>query len=576
MRVCGVVLFAVTALFAGSDADLSVKGKKTVASAILATGTVDLLPFAGNGAPANRFLREDEERVGGSVSIVDKFKGLKSTLQLRANKGKPASEVFSSLGLAKAGDELFDKTKFADWVKYVDAFNAKNPTKTTSTIPTLIARYGDDGLFQLIEAAKKASSTNSLAVRLQGEQMQYWATIGKSPDEVFGLFSLARAGDGIFSNPEGLTTWAKYVDDFNAKNQNKATSTISTLIKYYNDDALAKMIELAKNAQTTKSIATKLNAAQMNGWLNSGKSADDVFTLLKLDKSADDLFKNPLYTTWTTYMQIFNQQNPGKNTDLFTTLEKHYKSKPLLKILEEAKKYPSLEAAATKLQADKIQSYLGRKISPDEVFYQLSLEQSSNVFTNSLFNTWLKYLNTFNKQNLKKQEFWYRTLERHVKYFQLERMIDEAMRNPGTEKIARLALDKWLKVWLRKENPPKNVFKELYLQRAGDGLIASQNFPFWTKYVSDFNRRYPTEKTTILDTLLSYYKDSSLFQILEKAKKVSSSEKTATTLQLSLLNRWVREKKTPEDVATLLMVEVSEPLMKTYVHKFTRKWGNSA
>ncbi|KAE9334584.1 hypothetical protein PF008_g13894 [Phytophthora fragariae] len=87
MRVCGVVLFAVTALFAGSDADLSVKGKKTVASAILATGTVDLLPFAGNGAPANRFLREDEERVGGSVSIVDKFKGLKSTLQLRANKG---------------------------------------------------------------------------------------------------------------------------------------------------------------------------------------------------------------------------------------------------------------------------------------------------------------------------------------------------------------------------------------------------------------------------------------------------------------------------------------------------------
>ncbi|KAE8994222.1 hypothetical protein PF002_g18735 [Phytophthora fragariae] len=128
-------------------------------------------------------------------------------------------------------------------------------------------------------------------------------------------------------------------------------------------------------------------------------------------------------------------------------------------------------------------------------------------------------------------------------------MIDEAMRNPGTEKIARLALDKRLKVWLRKENPPENVFKELYLQRAGDGLIASQNFPFWT---------------------------NSLFQILEKAKKVSSSEKTATTLQLSLLNRWVREKKTPEDVATLLKVEVSEPLMKTYVHKFTRKWGNSA
>lgn len=85
MRLRGVVLFAVAALVTGIDANLSVKSKETVASAL--SDQFNLLPLGGDHAPARRFLRatdadedeEEEERVGPSASIVDKFKGLISS-----------------------------------------------------------------------------------------------------------------------------------------------------------------------------------------------------------------------------------------------------------------------------------------------------------------------------------------------------------------------------------------------------------------------------------------------------------------------------------------------------------------
>lgn len=145
-------------------------------------------------------------------------------------------------------------------------------------------------MFQLIEVAKKVTSTETLALRLQGEQLQYWAALGKSPDEVFNLFTLGAAGERLFSKPE-FAAWVKYVDDFNVKNPTKTTSTIPTLLYHHTDGTLAELIALAKKSDATNSIATKVGNAQMNAWLSSGKSADDVFMLLKLYKAEDDFFK---------------------------------------------------------------------------------------------------------------------------------------------------------------------------------------------------------------------------------------------------------------------------------------------
>lgn len=201
-------------------------------------------------------------------------------------------------------------------------------------------------------------------------------------------------------------------------------------------------------------------------------------------------------------MKLFNEKYPDKKTDLFTTLRAHYRTKPLLKILEQD---PSTRAAAAKLRADKLQDYMRREISPVKSSPSLNLRSPrtcSRIRSSALGST-------FNRK-YRKQEFWYHILDRHLAAH-LPSMIDAAMRNPSTEKIARAAMDKRMKKFLRQKAIPKKVFAELKRQKAGDGLVVNQNFEFWVKYVSDFNKRYPTQKTTILDSLSPYYKDTSLF-----------------------------------------------------------------
>ncbi|GMF55043.1 unnamed protein product [Phytophthora fragariaefolia] len=532
MQLNGFVLLIVAALLGSTGANSPVKYSKLEATKV--SSRASLPNLRENGVTTGRKLhrtssdgQNNEERMGNGVSVIGKLKGFVSSskitdevLQGWAAKGKPVGKVFSRLHLTNLGDYLLENPQFMAWVKYVDDFNTMNPTKKSSVIPTLISRYGDDGLFRMVEAAKKVSATKDIAARLEAEQLQYWVAIGKSADDVFNVFNLAKAGKGLFTDLD-FTTWIKYVDDINAKNPNKPVSTTDILIKHYNEDALAKLILLAKNTEATKSVAVKLETAQFNDWINHGKSADDVFKLLNLDKSV----------------------------------------------------VPKSGNAATKLQTSQIQRYLAEKESPDEVFWLLGLEnEAENVFKNPLFSSWMNYLNVFNKQNPKKQVFWYRSLERHIGYYHLERMIDQAMRNPSTEKIARIAQDKRLKVWLRRGYSPKKAFTLLYLEKTGDGLFDSPNFAFWTKYVNDYNRRSPTEKTTTIDTLLLFYKKYSLFQMVEKARKVSSTEKIATDLQLALLNNWVRAKQTPEDVAKMLKIEISSPLMTMYARKFNRVW----
>lgn len=56
---------------------------------------------------------------------------------------------------------------------------------------------------------------------------------------------------------------------------------------------------------------------------------------------------------------------------------------------------------------------------------------------------------------------------------------------------------------------------------------------------------------------------------------MASTKEAASTLQLSMMNKWVRAKQTPEDVAQLMNVEVSSPLVKEYALKFAREWGNA-
>ncbi|OWY93074.1 RxLR effector protein, partial [Phytophthora megakarya] len=212
-----------------------------------------------------------EERAGGlSVPGFKIIKGLFSSSKTQAEKleswlksGISADAVFTHLQLGKGGNP-FVKPQFVDWIKYADDLSAKTPEM--SAISTLTRQYGDDVLFRMIETAKMHPNTESIATKLEGEQMQHWLTTRKDPDEVFQLFQLnTMTRNNIFEKPE-FTAWVKYVDDLNTKHPEEPTWMYSTLTKYLNDKVLFKLTDDMKWSETTKPFATKLE----DDWLQAG------------------------------------------------------------------------------------------------------------------------------------------------------------------------------------------------------------------------------------------------------------------------------------------------------------------
>ncbi|KAI9982065.1 hypothetical protein PInf_007953 [Phytophthora infestans] len=106
----------------------------------------------------------------------------------------------------------------------------------------------------------------------------------------------------------------------------------SVLTLRYGDDVLAEMLAAAKMSRKTKSIANKLEAAQVNNWMATGQSTDEVFKLLKLHLAGDDLFARTQLSTWITFMKRFNKDFADESTTLLSTLSKHYKDGDLARI----------------------------------------------------------------------------------------------------------------------------------------------------------------------------------------------------------------------------------------------------
>uniref|UniRef100_H3GPJ5 RxLR effector protein n=1 Tax=Phytophthora ramorum TaxID=164328 RepID=H3GPJ5_PHYRM len=157
----------------------------------------------------------------------------------------------------------------------------------------------DDDEDRAILPGSVIEKTKAFASPATTEKLQTWLSNGKSIDDVFIGLQLTKAGDTLLDNLQ-FTTWLVYVDDFTANNPGKTTSAIATLTTHYGDEAVAKILDAAKKVAGTKEVATKLETAQMQTWLASGKTADRVFKLLKLDKAGDGILSNPAFASWNT------------------------------------------------------------------------------------------------------------------------------------------------------------------------------------------------------------------------------------------------------------------------------------
>ncbi|POM66068.1 Secreted RxLR effector peptide protein [Phytophthora palmivora] len=200
-------------------------------------------------------------------------------LGLGLTREKPLT-IFHWLSFDIIGDNVLASPEFKTFSKLLDRFNKENPDKKTTLVSVLKNVYGPMGPSKLILKAlsSKEPSTENIAKRLEAELFKMWLT-KYNPNQAFRFLKLHRSPDNVLDNPL-LKIWASYMNTFNTKNPSKKTTMIDTFRTQFGDESLSKLLVEAKAVQSSKKMATDLQASLLTKWTAEKKTTASVAKLL--------------------------------------------------------------------------------------------------------------------------------------------------------------------------------------------------------------------------------------------------------------------------------------------------------
>ncbi|EEY63418.1 secreted RxLR effector peptide protein, putative [Phytophthora infestans T30-4] len=289
---------------------------------------------------------------------------------------KSPDVVFKLLKLNNAGDKLFKQPQVVTWAKYVDAFNKAHPEQKT-TLFSMLKKYDEQTLVDMLIAAQKVPATEKIAVRVQADLTNAWLSIQKSPNAIFKLLKLDMGGDALLESPL-FVAWTKYTDYYNLMYHKETFPVISTLTKNYPNDKLASILALASMNPSTESLASQLQRELLENWYKQGNAPSYVFKRLQLDKTGERLFDSPILDTWRQYVDYFRRRKPKQKVNMLAILKEHYKDDGVLaKMLVEASEVSSTKTMATDLLDAFTLRWMYNRESPTNVYQWLRVEGTS-------------------------------------------------------------------------------------------------------------------------------------------------------------------------------------------------------
>ncbi|KAG6616669.1 RxLR effector protein [Phytophthora cinnamomi] len=327
----------------------------------------------------------DEERVGASPFIEKITSAVKTSTEKAHEKAllalrTSADDAFTKFNVVN-GDNLLESQPFTKWFRHVRNLNKNNEeVARTSMASTLAKQIGDDDLVNIIIAAKTKDKKN-LANDLEAGLLQNWANNKQSADAVFKLVKLDTTEKQLFANVK-IQVWAKYVTKVNNDDTEAAmVAMFKTLSKHYDEVDLAKRISYATISPIMGKLATGLQTAQFKVWIDAGKNADDVFKILKLGDTGKNIFSSSRFPIWENFVGVLHKQQQG--AFMASTLATHYGDDVLVKMIEAGKTVPIKESLSTKLEQGLLQSWQVDKMSSNDVFIKLQLQNRKGFLLGS-------------------------------------------------------------------------------------------------------------------------------------------------------------------------------------------------
>ncbi|KAL4117494.1 hypothetical protein PRIC2_011485 [Phytophthora ramorum] len=303
------------------------------------------------------------------------------------------------------------------------------------------------------EMAKQATNAQLLKAT-DSVRVRYWLLKGKTADAIFKRLKLDKGVNDVLKNKK-LSTWFTYVKLYNKKHPDKRITITEMLTKTYGDEAVAKMLEIAKDVPGTNGVANKLLRKMKSTWRRDKKWPDDVFDLLNLDKAGVNLFSRREFNTWVTYTSSMAMTDP--RVSVINILTQRLGADKLARIFATAKPQdPELKVLAVKLQTTMLKEWERKGLPVDDVFALLKLDDGlENVFANPTLEMWMGYVNLLSGGNSQTQlTTMTKTLTASYGTEAVARMLEAARKMEGTSTLATNLQSAQFNLWRHEWKTP--------------------------------------------------------------------------------------------------------------------------
>ncbi|KAG3100395.1 hypothetical protein PI124_g14929 [Phytophthora idaei] len=379
-------------------------------------------------------------------------------------------------------------------------------------------------------------------------KVQQWLKRHKTPGYVFKKLKLNGGLDKVITNPK-LHIYAAFIDRYNNQNPTKKLTVLGMFTKTYGDDAVIKLLGTENNIATTGHFTSRLRTELATSWVDTGKTAEDTFTLLKLDKTAYKIFTappmhkgttNPALDLYVAYVCQFNEhakKTKKKKIGLLDMFSKTYGDNGVAKMVEMGVRVPTTQKVSSNLRRQLLRKWEINEQSPEDVFKLLKLDEAGNdLFATPQMNTWYSFIkNGFNRDGEDFHLVLLRVLAKRYGEDGLSKNFIVGNRRMDLLGYIPMNLENaMVNRWLATGKTSDDVFEMLRLNKGVDNLLTNPNLGAWYSYWFKFNSQNPEEATAMVHTITRFYSFKDLSVMLEKAKNAPSTAKIATKWQSEL------------------------------------------
>ncbi|KAG7384682.1 hypothetical protein PHYPSEUDO_002375 [Phytophthora pseudosyringae] len=413
-------------------------------------------------------------------------------------------------------------------------------------------------------------------------KVQKWVNKQKTSEYVFKRLGLNGGVENVLTNPK-LHLYSAYIDRFNAQHPAKKANMVDMFTTTYGDAAVLKLLEKGTSPKGTEKFVSRFRIDLANSWVTSGKSAEDVFTLLKLDKTGYKIFTgpqtskevaNPALQLYAAYLDGFNQKFPEKKMEMLAMFRKTYGDNGVAEMAELGMKVPSTSNIASILRKELLNSWRGKEDDAEHVFKALKLDHAGDdLLATPQLNTLFSYIKmTYDR---KPEDVMNNVLAKHYGYDDLSRIFIHGQRRIDLLETLPMRLENaMVNRWLRKEEPPSDIFSFLLLDEGVDKLLTNPNMRMWESYTAKFNAKNANDvPVTMMQTLTKFYSYKDLSGMLEKAKNVPSTATIAKKWQSELrAQQWLDDGLSANAVFEVLKLDGG--VEKLLTNPNLRVWEN--